>query len=238
MTLTSHSRQIREMFSAIAPRYDLLNHLLSLNIDKAWRRRAVSRLSPALEPGGSRCLDLCCGTGDLALEIASRTHCPVTGSDFSHSMLQLFQQKQQQNSVAPVPIFEADALSLPLPDQCFNGITIAFGLRNLEHLEAGLKEMYRVLKPGGRLVVLEFTRPANPLFNRLFQVYFFRILPWIGQAISRHGHAYTYLPHSVKAFPNQQALAHMISHSGFENVQFENLTGGIAALHWGDRPQA
>jgi demethylmenaquinone methyltransferase / 2-methoxy-6-polyprenyl-1,4-benzoquinol methylase len=226
------------MFSAIAPRYDLLNHLLSLNIDKAWRRRAVSRLAPALEPAGSRCLDLCCGTGDLALEVASRIQCPVTGSDFSHSMLQLFQQKQLQNSVATIPILEADALSLPIPDRCFNGITIAFGLRNLENLETGLKEMCRVLKPGGRLVILEFTRPTNPLFSLLFQFYFFRILPWIGQAISRHGHAYTYLPHSVKVFPNQQALAQLMRQSGFENVQFENLTGGIAALHWGDRSQA
>jgi demethylmenaquinone methyltransferase / 2-methoxy-6-polyprenyl-1,4-benzoquinol methylase len=235
MTLTVHSRQIREMFSAIAPRYDLLNHLLSLNIDKAWRRQAVTLLSPCLKQTDSRCLDLCWGTGDLALEIARSNERQVVGSDFSHSMLQLFQRKQAEKGSARVPLVEADALTLPFPNHCFDGITIAFGLRNLDSPQAGLKEMNRILKPGGRLVVLEFTRPANPLFNHLFKFYFFRILPWIGNAVSRHRHAYTYLPQSVSSFPAQHELVQLMQECGFQKVQFENLTGGIAALHWGDK---
>jgi demethylmenaquinone methyltransferase/2-methoxy-6-polyprenyl-1,4-benzoquinol methylase len=223
------------MFSAIAPRYDFLNHFLSLNIDKAWRRRAARGLAPVLDIPGSRCLDLCCGTGDLAMEIRRQTPATIVGSDFSHAMLKLCQKKKSRRNAAPFSLVEADALQLPFPERCFDGAAIAFGLRNLDDPEKGLREMRRILKPQGRLVVLEFTKPAHPLFHQLFQLYFLKILPWIGNTISRHGTAYTYLPKSVIAFPDQNALVKLMTRSGFGEVGFENLTGGIAALHWGTR---
>ncbi len=235
MTLTSRSHQIREMFSAIAPHYDFLNHFLSLNIDKSWRRRAIRSLAPVLRQPGNRCLDLCCGTGDMAMEIRRHSPSAVIGSDFSHDMLKLCQKKLTRQVNLFFSLVEADALRLPFPDLCFDGAAIAFGLRNLDDPEVGLREIRRILKPKGRLVVLEFTKPSNPVFRQLFQFYFLKILPWIGSAISRHGTAYTYLPNSVSTFPDQRTLAQLMSHAGFGEVGFENLTGGIAALHWGTR---
>lgn len=235
MTLTSRAFQIREMFSAIAPRYDFLNHFLSLNIDKSWRRRAIRCLAPVLDQTSKRCLDLCCGTGDLTIEIKRQTSSVVVSSDFSHNMLKLCQKKLTRQVASFSSLVEADALELPFPDRCFDGVAIAFGLRNLDAPETGLREMRRILKPKGRLVILEFTRPSNPLSYQLFQFYFLKILPWIGNTISKHGTAYTYLPNSVSTFPDQSALAQLMAHCGFREVGFENLTGGIAALHWGIR---
>ncbi len=233
--LSPKARQIRQMFSSIAPRYDLLNHLLSLNIDKSWRRKAVSlmRSSSSQQP---LWLDLCCGTGDLSLEMLRQGAHRIVSSDFSHPMLRLNLDKLRHRGSAPkVSIVEADALALPFPPDTFDAVAIAFGLRNLESPEKGLAEMRRVLKTGGRLVVLEFSKPTNALFNTLFQKYFFGVLPRIGAALSRHNHAYTYLPESVSLFPNQERLAAIFGACGFDVVGYINLTGGIAAIHWGEK---
>jgi demethylmenaquinone methyltransferase / 2-methoxy-6-polyprenyl-1,4-benzoquinol methylase len=235
MALTTHAHQIREMFSAIAPRYDFLNHFLSLNIDKSWRRQAIRRLAPALSPPGSLCLDLCCGTGDMSLEIKRQIPSWVIGSDFSHNMLQLCQRKLAREKSSFFPLVETDALLLPFPDRSFDGVAIAFGLRNLDDPKTALREMRRVLKPDGQLVVLEFAKPPNLFFNQLFQFYFHKILPWIGNNISKHNTAYSYLPHSVGIFPDQNTLAQLMTQCGYKNVGYKNLTGGIAALHWGFR---
>ena len=234
--LSPKARQIRQMFSSIAPRYDLLNHLLSLNIDKSWRRKAVSLMRTSSNQQQSLWLDLCCGTGDLSLEMIRQGAYRVVSSDFSHAMLRLHLDKLRHNgAVTKICLVEADALTLPFPDSTFDAIAIAFGLRNLESPESGLAEMRRVLKPGGRLVVLEFSKPTNALFNRLFQKYFFNVLPKIGAALSRHHDAYTYLPESVSHFPDQASLAAIFSACQFERIGYVNLTGGIAAIHWGEK---
>ena len=232
--LSPQAGRIREMFSAIAPRYDLLNHLLSLNVDRSWRRQAASLLADRLEDRQALCLDLCCGTGDLLLEMAKRGRARIVGSDFSHAMLKLGRQKLAGKRLeSRVRLLEADALRLPFPDDTFDGLAVAFGLRNLENRADGLGEMWRVLKPQARVVVLEFSRPTLPLFNRLFQFYFHWILPGIGKGISGHGTAYRYLHDSVQEFPDQARLCQLMKEAGFAEVSFRNLSGGIAALHWG-----
>jgi demethylmenaquinone methyltransferase/2-methoxy-6-polyprenyl-1,4-benzoquinol methylase len=234
--LSPKARQIRQMFSSIAPRYDLLNHLLSLNIDKSWRRKAVSLMRTSSIQQQSLWLDLCCGTGDLSLEMARQGAHRIVSSDFSHPMLRLhFDKLRRSGTVPKTSLVEADALTLPFPANTFDAIAIAFGLRNLESAESGLIEMRRVLKQGGRLVVLEFSKPTNALFDRLFQNYFFNVLPRIGAALSRHNHAYTYLPESVSQFPDQARLAAIFSACQFERIGYVNLTGGIAAIHWGEK---
>jgi demethylmenaquinone methyltransferase / 2-methoxy-6-polyprenyl-1,4-benzoquinol methylase len=234
--LSPKARQIQQMFSSIAPRYDLLNHLLSLNIDKSWRRKAVSLMRCNSTQRQALWLDLCCGTGDLSLEMLRQGAHRIVSSDFSHPMLRLNLDKLRNRGVIPqVSLVEADALNLPFAAGTFDAVAIAFGLRNLETPESGLAEMRRVLKPGGRLVVLEFSKPTNALFGHLFQRYFFNVLPKIGAALSRHQHAYTYLPESVSHFPDQVKLAGTFEASGFAKVGHVNLTGGIAAIHWGEK---
>ena len=234
--LSPKANQIRQMFSAIAYRYDFLNHLLSLNIDQSWRRKTITFLKDTLSESPALCLDLCCGTGDLALELARRGSAQVIGSDFSHSMLQLGLEKIRKQGLATrIWIAEADALNLPFRGGTFDAMSIAFGLRNLESLAHGLSEMHRVLKPGGKLVVLEFSKPTNALFNSLFQFYFFKVLPRIGALISRNAYAYSYLPDSVNQFPDQKQLSDIMMNSGFENVNYLNLSGGIAAIHYGEK---
>jgi len=234
--LSPKARQIRQMFSSIAPRYDLLNHLLSLNIDKSWRRKAVSLMCRSSHQQQPLWLDLCCGTGDLSLEMLRQGAHRIVSSDFSHPMLRLNLDKLRHRGSAPkVSIVEADALALPFPPDTFDAVAIAFGLRNLESPERGLAEMRRVLKTGGRLVVLEFSKPTNAFFDRLFQKYFFKVLPRVGAALSRHHDAYTYLPESVSHFPDQASLAAIFSTCQFERIGYVNLTGGIAAIHWGEK---
>jgi demethylmenaquinone methyltransferase/2-methoxy-6-polyprenyl-1,4-benzoquinol methylase len=234
--LSPKARQIRQMFSSIAPRYDLLNHLLSLNIDKSWRRKAVSLMRSGVNQQQPLWLDLCCGTGDLSLEMLRQGAYRIVSSDFSHPMLCLNLDKlRHRGGVPKISVVEADALTLPFPANTFDAIAIAFGLRNLESPESGLAEMRRVLKRGGRLVVLEFSKPTNALFNRLFQNYFFNVLPRVGAALSRHHDAYTYLPESVSQFPDQTKLAALFSSCEFERIGYVNLTGGIAAIHWGEK---
>lgn len=235
VTESEHARSVREMFAGIASRYDLLNHLLSGNTDKRWRRLVAKRLQSALSSDGARALDVACGTGDLALALASATRARVVGTDFCRPMLAIAARKASAD-VTEIPFVEGDALRLPFADNTFNAVSIAFGLRNLASVETGLKELWRVLKPEGRAAILEFSRPVVPGFRALFQLYFTRVLPRIGGMISGSRGAYEYLPDSVSRFPNQKQLVAMMSKVGFVEVEYQNLTGGIAALHMGTRP--
>jgi len=223
------------MFAGIACRYDLLNHLLSANIDRRWRNLVADKLRSLLV-AGTRTLDVACGTGDLALTLAEAGQTRVTGLDFCRPMLEVAAQKatgRQSN----IPFIEADALHLPFAAAMFDVVTIAFGLRNLASVEGGLQELFRVLRPGGSIAILEFSHPVVPGFRALFQFYFTRVLPRIGGLVSGSRGAYEYLPDSVSRFPDQQRLAELMREVGFEAVAYQNLTGGIAALHTGVRPQ-
>jgi demethylmenaquinone methyltransferase / 2-methoxy-6-polyprenyl-1,4-benzoquinol methylase len=224
---------VRRMFSSIAPRYDLLNHLLSMNIDRLWRRRAVDRLRWESAPAGTY-LDNCAGTLDLSTELARRSGFSgrVIGSDFTFAMLAGGIHKLDALPVEPVC---ADALALPYPDASFDGATVGFGVRNLADLDAGLREMARVLRPGARLVILEFTTPHWQPFRGLYFTYFTRVLPFVGRLVSKHGSAYSYLPESVMRFPEPDELARRMADAGFRAVEWKRMTGGIVALHWGDR---
>lgn len=224
---------VRAMFAEIAPSYDRLNHLLSVNIDKLWRRFTVNKLKDVLARPDAIALDLCCGTGDLTLELEK--HARVIGCDFCHPMLVIGNEKIAAKRLRRAALAEADALRLPFVDGSFDVVTVAFGLRNLEHVEGGLAEILRVLKPGGRAAVLEFSRPVIPIFREAFEFYFNNILPRIGSLISGSDSAYHYLPASVRAFPDQKRLAEMMRAVGYKDVRYHNLTGGIVSLHLGER---
>ena len=221
------------MFAGIAGRYDLLNHLLSGNTDKRWRRLVATRLQQVTASEGARVLDVACGTGDLALVLSGRSGARIVAIDFCRPMLAIAARKAR--GAAKISFLEGDALRLPFADSSFDAVTIAFGLRNLASVEGGLQEMQRVLKPGGQVAVLEFSKPLVPGFRELFQFYFTRVLPRIGGLVSGSRGAYEYLPDSVSRFPDQEQLAEMMRQVGFEKVGYENLTGGIAALHLGTR---
>ena len=234
---SEHARRVREMFAGIAARYDLLNHLLSGNTDKRWRRLVARKLQDALSHDGACGLDVACGTGDLSLALAAASRSArVIGLDFCRPMLEIAAHKSASQVTPPVFI-EADALKLPFDDESFDAVSIAFGLRNLASVEGGLKELRRVLKAGGRAAILEFSTPVVPGFRGLFQFYFTRVLPRIGGLISGSRGAYEYLPRSVSRFPDQAGLAQLMRGVGFEEVEYQNLTGGIAALHMGTRPR-
>ena len=235
-TTTEHARRVREMFATIAVRYDLLNHLLSGNIDKRWRRLVAKTLVATLSRSDARVLDVACGTGDLSLTLFESGQARIVGIDFCRPMLAIAASKAGRSGFS-VPFVEGDALDLPFDDGLFEAATIAFGLRNLSSLEAGFKELLRVLKPGGRVVVLEFSKPGTPVLRSLFRVYFTKLLPLFGGLISGSKSAYQYLPESVSQFPDQAELARLMTQVGFEEVTFQNLTGGIAALHSGLRPR-
>jgi len=224
-----HARRVREMFAQISPRYDFLNRLLSLNIDKRWRRAVTRKLRPIVQES-AQLLDVACGTGDLSIELFDNLRTQVIGLDFCRPMLTLAARK------APEIVFiEGDALRLPFADASFDALTIAFGLRNLASVDAGLKELRRILKPGGWIAILEFSKPVAPGFRRLFDFYMRSVLPRVGAWFSGSRTAYKYLPDSVARFLDQDQLAAMMRDAGFAQVSFENLTGGIAALHTGQR---
>ncbi len=228
------------MFAAIASRYDLLNHLLSLNVDRWWRRFTVGRLRPYLDSSPLLALDLCCGTGDLALELARfvertrKVSVSVIGVDFCRPMLRIGQEKIARRR-ASVSLVEGDALRLPFPNDLFSVVTIAFGLRNLESPARGLREIYRVLRPGGAAAILEFSRPSVPLFRQLFEFYFQKLLPRLGAWISGVPGPYEYLRDSVHAFLSPPEVARLMEETGFSAVRFVPLTGGIATLHVGEK---
>jgi demethylmenaquinone methyltransferase/2-methoxy-6-polyprenyl-1,4-benzoquinol methylase len=234
-TESEQSQSVREMFATIAARYDLLNHLLSGNIDRRWRRLVAKKLFTNLPGTDLRILDVACGTGDLSLTLRETRKGQIVGIDFCRPMLNIAVAKSLKHGFQ-IPFIEADALDLPFRDRSFDGATIAFGLRNLSSVEAGFKELFRVLRPGGRVAVLEFSRPSTAILRSLFSVYFTKVLPVFGGLISGSRSAYQYLPDSVSRFPGQEELASMMKVVGFEEITFQNLTGGIAALHLGMRP--
>jgi demethylmenaquinone methyltransferase/2-methoxy-6-polyprenyl-1,4-benzoquinol methylase len=235
-TTSEQARRVREMFATIAARYDLLNHLLSGNIDTRWRRLVAKTLSATLANDEARVLDVACGTGDLSLTLCEAGWSQIVGVDFCRPMLDIAASKAARSG-SRVPFVEGDALALPFGDCSFEAATIAFGLRNLASLEAGFGELRRVLKPGGRLAVLEFSKPKTPLLRSFFKIYFTRLLPLLGGLISGSRSAYQYLPDSVSRFPDQRELARLMKEAGFSEISFQNLTGGIAALHLGMRPR-
>jgi demethylmenaquinone methyltransferase / 2-methoxy-6-polyprenyl-1,4-benzoquinol methylase len=264
------SQQVRAMFTQIAPRYDFLNHLLSLQLDRLWRARTAKILRPILQRPDAIVLDLCCGTGDLALALAREGPSRILGADFSHTMLVRARAKASETSTGPsgnaksgvilseaknpseghesgypssydlagqrLLFAEADALRLPFADQSFDLVTTAFGFRNLANYEAGLREILRVLKPGGTIAILEFTEPPNNLLGNLYRWYVCSVLPRIGALISGHSSAYTYLPKSVSRFFRPPELAALMSSVGFLSVNIHTWTLATVALHTAARP--
>ncbi|PLX86360.1 MAG: bifunctional demethylmenaquinone methyltransferase/2-methoxy-6-polyprenyl-1,4-benzoquinol methylase UbiE [Desulfuromonas sp.] len=233
--LTEKGQGIRDMFDRIAPRYDLLNRLLSLGIDRRWRRFAVGRLRL---PEQGRVLDIATGTWDVALEVARQTGSGVTivGSDFTNGMLVLGQAKIAATRYRErILLVNAPCEALPHPQGVFDGVTIAFGIRNVVDREKGLSEMARVLKSGGRAVILEFSTPTNPLFRGLYHFYFLRVLPWLGGLFSQRS-AYQYLPDSVLEFPDRPTFMGMMKQAGFVDVELTDLTGGIVSVYVGRKP--
>jgi len=224
---------VKQIFSEIAPRYDLLNHLLSLNIDRRWRRQAIARLAVERDQSG-RYLDLCAGTMDIAAQISALPGFRglVIGADFAEPMLKAGASKAG-DKVSPVT---ADAVQLPLASGQLAGAIVAFGIRNVAGLDAALREAFRVLAPGGRFVILEFTTPRIPLLRTLYQTYFHYVLPLIGRVISGHRTAYQYLPRSVANFPAEEELARRMTDAGFTKVSWSSLSLGVAAIHVGERP--
>jgi demethylmenaquinone methyltransferase/2-methoxy-6-polyprenyl-1,4-benzoquinol methylase len=217
------SKKVREMFTQIAPRYDLLNHLLSLQLDRLWRARTAGLLHSILERPDAVVLDLCCGTGDLAFALWRAGKARIVGADFAHSMLVRAREKSaalspSQGSASPMTFLEADALRLPFASASFDLVTTAFGFRNLANYEAGLREIQRVLKPGGTIAILEFTEPPDGLLGDFYRWYFYKVLPRIGGLISGDRSAYTYLPKSVARFFRPPELASLMNAVGYHTV--------------------
>ncbi len=231
--------RIRSMFGHIAPSYDFLNHLLSLNIDRYWRWRTTRLVPPR---GTAPILDLCTGTGDLALayDRAARGTAPVVGADFCHEMLLRAGAKTSKCGADPrIRFLEADAQHLPFPADTFQIATVAFGLRNVTDTDRGIAEMVRVTQPGGRVAILEFSQPRGRLFGALYRFYFRTVLPWVGQMISRsQDDAYRYLPASVMEFPDGEALAERLRRHGLTEVRWLPFTFGIATLYVGTKPRS
>lgn len=248
MPVDKSESRVRDMFRQVAPRYDLMNHLLSLNIDRYWRWRAVRRLALIDD---SPILDVCTGTGDLALAIGRRVgpRVPVIGSDFCGAMLRIARDKQARQRSAPdadkrptvdgpVQFLEADSQSLPFPADTFQAVTVAFGLRNVTDTDRGLAEMTRVCRPGGQVMVLEFSNPTLPGFRQLYQWYFAHVLPRIGQALARNDKdAYRYLQKSVGQFPDGPRLVERMVAAGMTRVSYRPLTGGVATIYTGYKPE-
>ncbi len=224
---------VRAMFSAIAPRYDVLNRVLSFNLDRSWRRRAVGVLGCERRPAG-RYLDACAGTMDLARMLAEAPGFTgsVVAADFATPMLRLGLTKVAGSRVLATT---ADSLRLPFPDGAFDGAIVGFGVRNFADLDAGLRELVRVLREGARLVILEFTRPPSALMRGVLRAYNHGVLPVVGRMVSGHATAYTYLPESIDAFPGADTLSRRLTDSGLRSAAYQRLSGGLVAIHWGER---
>ena len=228
------SDYVRRIFSEIAPRYDLLNHLLSMNIDRRWRRLALRELAWTQRPRGLY-LDLCAGTLDVAALLASQAGFggTVIGADFAEPMLRAGQSKLVSGAVLPVA---SDALELPIADGAAAGAIVAFGLRNVADVDAALAEVWRVLSPGGKFLILDFSTPPAAIVRAIYNVYFHHVVPAVGGVVSGQSTAYRYLPESVANFPAPEALASRMERAGFSGVSWRRLTFGIAAIHVGVRP--
>jgi len=232
------ARYIRRMFGAIAPRYDLINLLISAGLHQGWKRVAAALVQV---PPGGLAVDICCGTGDLALLLARRAgpEGRVLGVDISEEMLAVARRKTVAAGLeARVKFTLGNAEALGLPDAAFDGATVGFGMRNTVHPDAALREILRVLRPGSRLAVLEFSRPRNLFVRGLYDGYSYTLMPWVGRLVSRHLDAYLYLPTSIRAWPDQEGFAGMMAQAGFAQVRYRNLLGGVAAVHTGVRPSA
>lgn len=232
--LSDKGEKIQQMFGAIAPRYDFLNRLLSFGIDRRWRTKAVSLLKYR---ESSRILDVATGTGDVALEIALRTPASVkiTGADFCREMVDLGALKVAASPYADrIDLKVAPCEDLPFASDTFDSITIAFGIRNVVDRKLGLAEMWRVLRPGGRMIILEFSTPSSQFFRQLYYFYFRRLLPIVGGVFSRYN-AYKYLPDSVLEFPSQEEFSQILSEVGFRNIHLHELTFGIATIYVGEK---
>jgi demethylmenaquinone methyltransferase / 2-methoxy-6-polyprenyl-1,4-benzoquinol methylase len=230
--LDKSGRAIQDMFAGVAPRYDLLNHVLSANLDVVWRRKAVAALDL---PPGSEVLDLCCGTGDQSIALKKRG-AVVASADFCIPMLAIARKKFRRLGSPRPAALAADALALPFPADRFDGATVSFGLRNVADLDAALRQLARVLRPGGRLVVLEFAIPELPVLRQLYLLYFLRLLPWIGRLLSPRGSAYSYLPNSVVSFPQQQKFLDRMAAAGFTSLSCRSLSAGTVCLYRGEIP--
>jgi demethylmenaquinone methyltransferase / 2-methoxy-6-polyprenyl-1,4-benzoquinol methylase len=233
--IASTSRAVREMFEAVSPRYDFLNHLLSAGFDIYWRKITARCARQRLASPGSIAVDVCCGTGDLASALRRVSAGEVIAADFCQPMLQRAREKFRRTS-ARVALLGADALELPFADNSVDVVTSAFGFRNLANYALGLREIRRVLKPSGIAAILEFSRVQWPVFGPLFRFYFAHILPRVGTWVSGVRGPYQYLHESASRFPNQEALARTMRRAGFTNVRYRNLLGGVAALHQAEKP--
>jgi demethylmenaquinone methyltransferase / 2-methoxy-6-polyprenyl-1,4-benzoquinol methylase len=225
---------VREMFTSIAPRYDLVNHVISLNTDRFWWWRAARTFDSVLRRSDTRVLDLCCGTGDMTLALRRRTNSQrpqIIGADFSHAMLQRASVKGKDTGLRWI---EADALRLPFPDQHFDLVTTAFGFRNLADYDAGLREIVRVLRPGGQCGILDFGEPSG-LLGKLYRIYFKHVLPAVGTVISGVQGPYKYLPASVERFPPPQEMLDRMKQAGFSEASWTAYTFGVAGLYRGIR---
>ena len=232
----SASNAVREMFTSIAPRYDLLNHVLSLNVDRMWWRRTARTFRHILQRDEVRVLDLCCGTGDMTFALgkqASNPRAEIVGADFSHAMLQRAMAKSAGHNSSPAWV-EADALNLPMPSDHFDLVTSAFGFRNLADYDAGLREICRVLRPQGECGILDFGEPKGPL-GALYRIYFKQVLPRIGTLISGVRGPYAYLPASVERFPSPEEILERMRRAGFVEVTWTPYTFGIAGLYRGKK---
>jgi demethylmenaquinone methyltransferase / 2-methoxy-6-polyprenyl-1,4-benzoquinol methylase len=238
----SAARAVRAMFTSIAPRYDLLNHVLSFNVDRLWWRRTARRFAHILAEADSRVLDLCCGTGDMTFALSKRssgTAAQLLGVDFSHAMLQRAYSKSRAryrgtDNLPALRWIEADALKLPFPDSHFNLVTSAFGFRNLADYDAGLREIARVLRPGGECGILDFSEPRGAI-GRLYRIYFKQVLPRIGTMISGVRGPYAYLPDSVEHFPRPEEMLLRMQAAGFREASWTPYTFGIAGLYSGKK---
>ena len=230
------ARLIQKLFSDVAGRYDLLNHLLSLNVDRYWRRETARQFSHLLSRPGARALDLCCGTADLGLAFTRRGSAPVFFCDFSYPMLARAQAKLRRHAL-PSLVAQADALHLPFPDSSFDLVACSFGFRNLANYGSGLREIWRVLRPGGEVGILEFSEPNGRWAGPLYSFYFHRILPTVGEWISGVPGSYSYLPRSVDQFPGREEFARCMREVPFANVRVREFTWGIAVLYAGAKPK-
>ena len=226
--------QVAEMFNNIAGRYDFLNHFLSMGIDKGWRKKAIAAAG-SIHP--KRILDVATGTADLAIAAASLQPAQINGIDIADQMLEVGRKKIADKNLSHIISLQtADSIALPFPNGHFDVVTCAYGVRNFEHLEAGLTEMCRVLRPGGKIVVLEFSKPTSFPVKQIFGFYFRFILPLMGRMVSKHSRAYTYLPESVKAFPQGKEFTDILSRCGYKNAVARPLTFGITSLYVADKP--